>query len=78
MEQGRCKSCGAAILWARTARGKWMPLDAQPHAQGTVAILDGKAVVVPEELRRAGRPVYRCHFVSCPRAKEHRRHGAGF
>src|SRR5262245_8356144 len=27
---GRCRSCGAPVRWVRTARGKAMPLDADP------------------------------------------------
>ena len=26
--QGECRSCGAAIVWAKSAKGKNMPLDA--------------------------------------------------
>lgn len=28
---GRCRACGAAVAWVRTARGRWMPVDARPY-----------------------------------------------
>lgn len=35
-----CKGCGAEMIWARTGRGKKMPLDAEPTADG-VFVLEG-------------------------------------
>lgn len=44
----RCRSCGAPIIWARTLRGKAIPLDAEPDHYGGNVILhqDGTATVV--------------------------------
>jgi hypothetical protein len=38
-EPGKCRSCGAAIVWMVTSRGKQMPVDAQ-----TVGVPDVKPV----------------------------------
>lgn len=51
-----CKSCGAAIVWMKTAAGKSIPVDAE------TATAD--PVFVP------GR--HRAHFATCPNAKGHR------
>jgi hypothetical protein len=36
-EAGRCRSdigCGRTVLWCRTEKHKWMPLDPQPDTEG--------------------------------------------
>lgn len=40
-ETTACNVCGAAIFYALTAAGKWQPLDAAPHASGTVMAYRG-------------------------------------
>lgn len=74
-----CRACKAPIIWARTERGKTMPLDALPAADGNIAIRDGIAIVLgPTVLARLAetelevRPLYRSHFASCPYAVEFR------
>lgn len=65
-----CRSCGAEILWAVTANGKRMPLDAQP-VPGLFAIRD-----LPGHDPEATSPpisVYRSHFATCPNADQHRK-----
>lgn len=70
-----CRSCGAAIVWARTVAGKLMPVDAEPADDGTLALIedvDGELRVLvlgfdPDELR------HRPHFSTCPEADEWRR-----
>lgn len=32
-----CKDCGAEIVFAKTNKGHWMPLDPQPNPAGNVA-----------------------------------------
>jgi hypothetical protein len=79
----RCSSCGAPILWARTERGKRIPLDREPFAgddpRGLFVLRElGRGVVGPLALAVtpaafADEPRYRAHFASCPQAAEHRR-----
>jgi len=33
-----CRSCGAPILWARSTRGRMVPLDREPVADGTIIL----------------------------------------
>jgi hypothetical protein len=74
-----CRACKAPIRWARTETGKSMPLDALPAADGTIAIVDGVAIVLEATVRARlheteleVRPLYRSHFATCPYAVEFR------
>ena len=68
-----CRSCGAAIVWAHTAKGKAMPLDAKPRADGNVVLEDGVATVLgPLELLAAKGPRYMPHHATCPQGKDWR------
>jgi hypothetical protein len=63
----RCKSCGAPIEWATSAKtGKAIPLDAEPAADGNLVVIDGIAgpaiATEPAEIRR------KSHFATCPQA----------
>lgn len=70
----RCRTCSAAILWARTERGKKMPLDAAPVCD---AVAQTRALFVLRETDRSmplalaawglegTEPHYRCHFDTC-------------
>lgn len=77
LERGRCRSCGAAILWGETANGAKMPLDAEPHVNGNIAIRAGVIVVLPKEdlfsERREGEVRYKSHFASCTHPERHRK-----
>jgi hypothetical protein len=70
-DRSRCRTCGAAIRWAPSARtGKPMPLDAQPTSAGTFVITaTGHAAYSPG----TPEPRYRSHFSTCPDANKHRR-----
>lgn len=58
----KCSSCGAAVYWIVTARGKKMPVDpAVPGGQVPSPLKDGAP----------GRGV--SHFATCPHADQHRR-----
>ena len=65
----KCSSCGAAIVWAKTTKGKRMPVDAEPAAGGNIN-LDGFGVAryVP-----AGKGHYKSHFATCPNSAAHRK-----
>lgn len=70
----RCKSCGAAIVWARTIGGKRMPVDAEPSAGGSVVLHgDGTCTVVPLSGKPDGVSLHKSHFATCPNAEEHRK-----
>lgn len=63
-----CNSCGAEIVWARTATGKAMPMERDDG--GDWVIVDGearRAVLV-----RKGTPRYVSHFAKCPQAPQWR------
>lgn len=69
---GRCRSCGAAILWARTLRGRPIPLDAEESFEGggTMLFTVDAQGVARRSITGTGR---RSHFSSCPDADRWRR-----
>ena len=89
MDFTTCASCGAAILWAITSRGKRMPLDAHPSDAGTYYVFAGTGVRFLDPLqavaisltsdvrvgygRRTDRPKFVSHFATCPNAAAHRK-----
>lgn len=80
-----CKSCGAAVRWAKTNNGKPTLLDDAPSGAGNVALLpvqvhDGRlsvAVVLNgeslEQARAGDAELRTAHFATCPHADEHRK-----
>jgi len=67
---GTCRSCGAAITWAETIRGKRMPFDGEIVAvrtQGSALIGDGRVIEYVDTT------VTPCHFETLPDAKDWRR-----
>lgn len=80
----RCRSCGAAIIWATvTPSGKTMPVDAEPHPEGTVRwhqdggnvveVLGGELLATVREIGAAIGAMHRSHFATCPNAAAHRK-----
>jgi hypothetical protein len=61
-----CRSCGADIFWAETARGARMPIDAKGEAR---VVLEGE----PGAQRAVVRQTYVSHFATCAHAAEHRK-----
>jgi hypothetical protein len=76
-EKGKCRSCGAAILWVKTVAGKAMPLDAVPAEDGNIALMPAGAMVLPKETADLGQKIgarrYKSHFATCPNAAKHRK-----
>lgn len=87
-----CGSCNAAVIWAETANGRRMPVDAVPVPHGGNVELSprpgGGATAVVLSAVEAGRVqgslfpdtsrVLRCsHFVTCPQADTWRKQQAG-
>jgi len=72
MKTSECRSCGAAIIWATTEKGRKMPLDAKPTSTGSFVLedVDGdpRAIFMkgPQACHK-----YESHFKTCPNAKEH-------
>lgn len=68
----RCNYCRARILWLTTPKGARMPVDAQPHERGNVAVDGARCVVLGRTqaagARAAGRPLHRHHKLTCPHA----------
>lgn len=78
MDTGKCRSCGAAIIWSKTvATGKAVPLDAEPHEDGNIGLVPAGAMVLPKEMVELGKKIgskrYRSHFATCPNASQHRK-----
>jgi hypothetical protein len=74
----RCRTCAARIIFAVTERGKRMPVDAEPHSDGTITLIpaaDGGATAhVLQKFESAGGvPRYRSHFATCDKPAEWRR-----
>lgn len=72
-----CRSCGAPIRWVTTTGRKPMPLDVDPHPDGTVVPAHDPArpgIVVAQVLPAppTDRPAWRPHFATRPNADQHR------
>jgi hypothetical protein len=75
-----CRSCGAKIFFALTTKGKRMPLDNDPVADGNLVIeaspegLGEMPLVRPYDAGVDGETVRRfvSHFSSCPSASRWR------
>lgn len=76
MTPAKCRSCGAAIFWAKhCTTKKLLPVDATPHPLGTFWLtkrgteLEAQAVGEGEEERNR----WVSHFATCPHAAQHRK-----
>lgn len=77
MEAATCRSCGASIVWAATAKGRRMPIDFAPVAGGNIdldlSVVPPLAhVLAKTELEHLAGPAYVSHFATCPNATAHR------
>lgn len=66
----KCRSCGAAIIWAVTGNGKKMPVDAKPTTDGNLVLEGTEPTAVYVD---PGTGTHTSHFATCPHAAEHRR-----
>lgn len=77
-----CRSCGAPVTWALTENKKWMPVDAEPAADGNVLLTAGNPPLAKvltsfgKGLLGNGERLYRSHFSTCPNARSHRKAAA--
>lgn len=74
----QCRSCNAEIRFGLTAKGKRMPLDAEPVYVGFdsirgLQVFDGRLRQATLQDVEDGRELYRPHFATCPQAASHRR-----
>lgn len=75
MKEGKCKSCGAKMLWVvMFGSGKKNPLNAEPDQEkGNVVIdMDGRGCALTgnalAEAKEKSKPLYLSHFATCPGA----------
>lgn len=76
-----CESCGADLIWARTNKGKSMPIDVDPAENGNVQLFNAEGkihakVLCGENLRMArlaGAVLHLSHFATCPAAASFRK-----
>ena len=68
VQTDECKSCGRPIFWAKTTKGKPMPIDREPDPAGNLIVMDGTALVVAP-LAYPTRLHWRPHFATCPQAE---------
>ena len=77
----RCKSCGAEIVWIKSAGGKWIPCDEGlvPYREsetGAESVVLDNGQVVRCTFKYAGQPTGMAriaHWATCPYADQHRR-----
>lgn len=79
-----CSSCGQPITWARTERGRLMPLDVEEldfaapglvvlnPARGTCRVLAEGQLMLVAGWRERGATVHRSHWDTCQSAEQHR------
>jgi hypothetical protein len=72
MKQDQCRSCKAPIIWARTEKGRRIPLDAKPTAGGNLLLerreyLEPLAVYKSPDERAAmnNTQFFISHFATC-------------
>jgi len=66
-----CSACGAPVVWATTAGGKRIPLDAAPDPDGNVLLLsDGTCSVVGQS--KAGARRWIAHHATCTAVERQR------
>lgn len=76
----KCKSCGAEIIWIKTASGKMMPYNPQkisykntfPRGNMTLITPEGKIVTGTIDLS-SDTYGYESHFATCPAASKFRK-----
>jgi hypothetical protein len=63
---GDCPNCGKPVQWAETENGTRLTLELRPSRRGTIAIIDGVAVIMTaNRARRADVVVYPHHHSVC-------------
>lgn len=82
MSMGKCRACGAPIMWIKTQTGKAMPCDAKvkwyiasPKGSQKVVLITGEVVTgeFTDDPKTATGIGYISHFATCPKASAFRR-----
>jgi len=82
---GKCKGCGASIVWIKTPSGKSMPCNAEPviyreraGAPGKIVTPNGQVLSCDLDIpiNQATGLGYVSHFSTCPQAEKFRRREA--
>lgn len=71
-----CKGCGQPIRWARTTKGRRIPLDPEPTPNGNLAFdqTEEEGASFVRVVPVGARPrLYTSHFATCPAAASFRR-----
>lgn len=64
-----CRSCGALVVWAVTATGRRMPVDAMPTPGGNIILRGGPTPLATVACKDAvPGPAHTSHFATCPQA----------
>ncbi len=76
-----CRSCGAAVIWTVTHKGRKMPVDAEPVPNGNIRLRPEGDKVIAEypgkehpSLLEDDRKRYVSHFATCDHSDEWRKH----
>lgn len=79
---GRCKGCGAQIIWIETLAGKMMPCDAyliqyRVVPGGSLKVINEAGAVISAEVEQSVNKMdgvgYASHFSTCPMASKFRK-----
>jgi hypothetical protein len=57
----KCKSCDADIIWSRSTKGKWMPLDAIRVGHGVRFVVSEDGTAYSEVVAHG----HTSHFATC-------------
>ncbi len=73
-----CRSCNASIVWAKTFKGKLMPVDVHPSPDGNVLLYEETGLLRAEvqkgdDAKLKWVDYRRSHFATCPAADQWRR-----
>lgn len=67
-----CGSCEAEIIWTVTEKGKRMPVDRAPRADGNVKLEHRPGRPPLARVVGKGNGTHTSHFATCPNAGSHR------
>lgn len=68
-----CRACDARIRWAKTERGKRIPLDEKPETRAVVVDPEKPGTDLVVRIRRVFVP----HWATCPSSNQFRKGGEG-
>jgi hypothetical protein len=69
-DRDRCHACGDPVQWVTTHAGTRLVVDVQPSERGTIALVDGVAVIALRS-KPPGAPLFLHHYVTCRYREAH-------